>query len=315
MWPFSTFFSPVFYSTIFIHSTHSSSFFLLCINSSFSSHRAIQIKEEQLDHGVSLDSKNECDSTRNGDALNSGDEDSNHRCEVIETKPVSLNQSGGGSGNDSSGGSMDGSRMGMGFGDLGGGNGGGMAGNGMGGGGGNGNPGWDLLQLGRLREAFGNNGGNPGSSNFFNGIFANALGGGAAGKMNSLMGGAGGFPGTSGGGNGGGGFPSPGPSNQLPGIAQSFSNAPAWATGSMDMSNLFRNRTQFSDEQVAVLKAYYDVDKYPNAMRVAEIAAKIGVHVRVVNVWFQNSRAKEKRNMKWPSSDAGFQPPSSGARP
>ena len=153
------------------------------------------------------------------------------------------------------------------------------------------------MHLGRFREAFGNNCGNPGSSGFFNGIFANALGGGAAGKMNSLMTG-GGFHGSPG---GGGGYPNPGPSNQLPGIAQSFSNTPAWATGSMDMSNLFRNRTQFSDEQVAVLKAYYDVDKYPNAMRVAEIAAKIGVHVRVVNVWFQNSRAKEKRNMKWPN--------------
>ena len=273
-----------------------------------------------MDQG-GVDTKNECDSTRNGDTLHSGDEDSNHRCEIIETKPVSLNAGQSGDGNDSSAGSLDAARMSMGFGDMGGGGGGGMGGNGLGGalgggGGGGGNPSWELIQLGRLREAFGSNAGNPGSSGFFNGIFANALGGGAAGKMNSLMTAAG-FPGSAGGGGngGGGGFPSPGPSNQLPGIAQSFSNAPAWAAGSMDMSNLFRNRTQFSDEQVAVLKAYYDVDKYPNAMRVAEIAAKIGVHVRVVNVWFQNSRAKEKRNMKWPQNvDPNFPPPASGPR-
>ena len=291
------------------------------------SHFPSQIKEEQLDQGQGGgDAKNECDSTRNGDALNSGDEDSNHRCEIIETKPVSLNAGQNNhDGNDSNSGSMDINRMAMGLGDMGGGGmggnglGGGNGNNGGGGGGGNGNPGWEMMQLGRLREAFGNNCGNPGgSSGFFNGIFANALGcGGAAGKMNSLMTGAG-FHGSSSGGGGGGGdggYPSPGhPSNQLPGIAQSFSNAPAWAAGSMDMSNLFRNRTQFSDEQVAVLKAYYDVDKYPNAMRVAEIAAKIGVHVRVVNVWFQNSRAKEKRNMKWPANMDGpnLPPPASG---
>ena len=58
----------------------------------------VQIKEEQLDCHVGVDSKNECDSTRNGDAVHSGDEDSNHRCEVIETKPVSLNSGHGAGG-------------------------------------------------------------------------------------------------------------------------------------------------------------------------------------------------------------------------
>lgn len=222
------------------------------------------------------ESKNECDSTRNGDAVNSGDEDSNHRCEVIETKPVSLGNisggvagggggGGGGHSNDSSNNSMDIARYGLGLGDLGGGSGmgmgggGGGGGNGLGGGNGSSNAGgsgWDMLHLGRLREAFGNNGGgnHAGTSGFLNGIFANALGGGgggAAGKMNSFMAAAAASSGGGGGGfhgGGGGGFPSPGPSGanpQLPGIAQSFSNAPAWATGSMDMSNLFRNRTQF----------------------------------------------------------------------
>lgn len=52
---------------------------------------AVKVKEEQFEQQqTGIDSKNECDSTRNGDILNS-DDDSNHRCEVIETKPISLN--------------------------------------------------------------------------------------------------------------------------------------------------------------------------------------------------------------------------------
>lgn len=61
-----------------------------------------------------------------------------------------------------------------------------------------------------------------------------------------------------------------------------------------------RVRTLISDEQLVVLRAFYMVNPRPKREELEKVAAKIGHPFKVVKVWFQNSRARDRREGKGP---------------
>ena len=59
-----------------------------------------------------------------------------------------------------------------------------------------------------------------------------------------------------------------------------------------------RVRSLISDEQLTVLKSCYSVNQMPRREELMQIAEAIGHPYKVVKVWFQNSRAKDRREGK-----------------
>ena len=59
-----------------------------------------------------------------------------------------------------------------------------------------------------------------------------------------------------------------------------------------------RVRSLISDEQLSVLKSCYSVNQMPRREELMQIAEAIGHPYKVVKVWFQNSRAKDRREGK-----------------
>lgn len=56
-----------------------------------------------------------------------------------------------------------------------------------------------------------------------------------------------------------------------------------------------RVRSQIADEHLTVLRHHYVINPRPKREELSRIAEKIGFPVRVVQVWFQNSRARDRR--------------------
>ncbi|CAK1542817.1 unnamed protein product [Leptosia nina] len=56
-----------------------------------------------------------------------------------------------------------------------------------------------------------------------------------------------------------------------------------------------RVRTALNEEQQIILRAHYAFNKRPNREQCNKIAQKVGLDNRVVQVWFQNFRARERR--------------------
>jgi uncharacterized C2H2 Zn-finger protein len=56
-----------------------------------------------------------------------------------------------------------------------------------------------------------------------------------------------------------------------------------------------RVRTAISDEQQAVLKEYYTINPRPNREDFRNIAQRLMLDARVVQVWFQNNRSRERK--------------------
>lgn len=56
-----------------------------------------------------------------------------------------------------------------------------------------------------------------------------------------------------------------------------------------------RVRSLIADEHLAVLKHHYMINARPKREELSRIADKIGFPVRVVQVWFQNTRARDRR--------------------
>ncbi|XP_051159948.1 zinc finger protein 1-like isoform X1 [Leptopilina boulardi] len=73
-----------------------------------------------------------------------------------------------------------------------------------------------------------------------------------------------------------------------------------------------RARSLIDDEQLAVLKGYYAINPRPKKEEIIMIADYIKFPTRVVQVWFQNSRARDRRESKIPAllplANAGIQP-------
>lgn len=62
-----------------------------------------------------------------------------------------------------------------------------------------------------------------------------------------------------------------------------------------DNDRKIRVRTALSEEQQTVLKEHYQLNPRPNREEFKRIAQQIGLDNRVVQVWFQNNRARERR--------------------
>ena len=63
-------------------------------------------------------------------------------------------------------------------------------------------------------------------------------------------------------------------------------------------SKKFRMRSLINDEQLAVLKSYYQMNPRPRKYELIRIGNEIGFSKRVVQVWFQNMRARDRRQGK-----------------
>ncbi|XP_066927605.1 LIM/homeobox protein Awh-like [Clytia hemisphaerica] len=59
-----------------------------------------------------------------------------------------------------------------------------------------------------------------------------------------------------------------------------------------------RMRTSFSEEQVQVLQANFEIDANPDSAELERIASDVCLPKRVTQVWFQNSRARQKKQQQ-----------------
>nr|XP_023696698.1 LIM/homeobox protein Lhx2-like [Paramormyrops kingsleyae] len=58
-----------------------------------------------------------------------------------------------------------------------------------------------------------------------------------------------------------------------------------------------RMRTSFKHHQLRTMKSYFSMNHNPDAKDLKQLAQKTGLTKRVLQVWFQNARAKFRRNL------------------
>lgn len=58
-----------------------------------------------------------------------------------------------------------------------------------------------------------------------------------------------------------------------------------------------RMRTSFKHHQLRTMKNYFAINQNPDAKDLKQLAQKTGLSKRVLQVWFQNARAKWRRNL------------------
>lgn len=56
-----------------------------------------------------------------------------------------------------------------------------------------------------------------------------------------------------------------------------------------------RMRTSFKHHQLRVMKSYFEINHNPDAKDLKQLSQKTGLSKRVLQVWFQNARAKYRR--------------------
>lgn len=66
-----------------------------------------------------------------------------------------------------------------------------------------------------------------------------------------------------------------------------------------------RVRTTFTEDQLSVLQANFQIDSNPDGQDLERIAALTGLSKRVTQVWFQNSRARQKKYMSKSARSGG----------
>ncbi|CAB0043723.1 unnamed protein product [Trichogramma brassicae] len=66
-------------------------------------------------------------------------------------------------------------------------------------------------------------------------------------------------------------------------------------------SRRVRARSLIDDEQLALLKRFYSINPRPKKEEICQIANFVNFPPRVVQVWFQNSRARDRREAKIPA--------------
>ena len=66
-----------------------------------------------------------------------------------------------------------------------------------------------------------------------------------------------------------------------------------------------RIRTTFSEEQLQVLQANFQMESNPDGQDLERIAQITGLSKRVTQVWFQNSRARQKKHQTSPPGGGG----------
>uniref|UniRef100_A0A8C7ZWA7 Homeobox domain-containing protein n=1 Tax=Oryzias sinensis TaxID=183150 RepID=A0A8C7ZWA7_9TELE len=65
--------------------------------------------------------------------------------------------------------------------------------------------------------------------------------------------------------------------------------------GFLSHSSSRRPRTHLSCLQLSILQSCYETCAHPNAMECEAIGSELNLPLKVVQIWFQNTRAKEKR--------------------
>lgn len=67
-----------------------------------------------------------------------------------------------------------------------------------------------------------------------------------------------------------------------------------------------RVRTTFTEDQLSILQTHFQIDSNPDGQDLERIATITGLSKRVTQVWFQNSRARQKKYMikRKPSSSS-----------
>lgn len=74
-----------------------------------------------------------------------------------------------------------------------------------------------------------------------------------------------------------------------------------------------RVRTTFTEDQLSILQTHFQIDSNPDGQDLERIATITGLSKRVTQVWFQNSRARQKKYMiKRKPSSGGGKPAASG---
>ncbi|CDW61053.1 LIM:homeobox protein Lhx9 [Trichuris trichiura] len=58
-----------------------------------------------------------------------------------------------------------------------------------------------------------------------------------------------------------------------------------------------RMRTSFKQQQLRTMRAYFQLNHNPDAKDLKHLAQKTGLTKRILQVWFQNARAKFRRNI------------------
>lgn len=66
---------------------------------------------------------------------------------------------------------------------------------------------------------------------------------------------------------------------------------------SMSQSKSKRVRTTFTEDQLSILQTHFQIDSNPDGQDLERIATITGLSKRVTQVWFQNSRARQKKYM------------------
>ncbi|KAM6986280.1 LIM/homeobox protein Lhx2-like isoform 2-T2 [Aplochiton taeniatus] len=66
-----------------------------------------------------------------------------------------------------------------------------------------------------------------------------------------------------------------------------------------------RMRTSFKHHQLRTMKSYFAINHNPDAKDLKQLAQKTGLTKRVLQVWFQNARAKFRRNILRQESGSG----------
>ncbi|CAM9243993.1 unnamed protein product, partial [Lampetra fluviatilis] len=74
-----------------------------------------------------------------------------------------------------------------------------------------------------------------------------------------------------------------------------------------------RMRTSFKHHQLRTMKSYFALNHNPDAKDLKQLAQKTGLTKRVLQVWFQNARAKFRRNLLRQESGGGASVPGGGA--
>ena len=70
-----------------------------------------------------------------------------------------------------------------------------------------------------------------------------------------------------------------------------------------------RMRTSFKHHQLRVMKSYFELNHNPDAKDLKQLSQKTGLSKRVLQVWFQNARAKFRRGQGGPECPASAQSP------
>uniref|UniRef100_A0A671VE53 Homeobox domain-containing protein n=1 Tax=Sparus aurata TaxID=8175 RepID=A0A671VE53_SPAAU len=77
-------------------------------------------------------------------------------------------------------------------------------------------------------------------------------------------------------------------------LSRSWANLPT-ESSFLPHSSSRRPRTHLSCLQLSILQSCYETCAHPNAMECEAIGTELNLPLKVVQIWFQNTRAKEKR--------------------